>query len=80
MPMFQEDEDNYTVTSLANTAMSYHVNMAINCCTCPAGLKGGHCKHQSAVTRMFGHIDSYHICLAPEIRKLYHEIASGEFL
>lgn len=78
--MFQEDVDNYAVTSSSNSAMSYHVDMAVRCCTCPAGLKGGHCKHQSAVIRMFGHNDTYPLCLSPEMRKVYDQIATGEFL
>lgn len=80
MPMLQEDEDNYTVTSLSNAAMAYHVDMAVSCCTCPAGIMGGHCKHQSAVARMVGHNDSFFFCSSPETRKLYYRIATGEFL
>lgn len=77
--MSQEDEDSYTVTSASNTAVSYHVDMSISCCTCPAGVMGGHCKHQSAVTRTFGHTieDGLLLALAPETRKLCYQIATG---
>ncbi|XP_011609921.2 uncharacterized protein isoform X2 [Takifugu rubripes] len=77
--ILQEDEDSYTVTSASNTAVSYHVDMSISCCTCPAGVMGGHCKHQSAVSRTFGHAieDGLLLGLPPEARKLYYQIATG---
>lgn len=78
MLILQEDEDNYTVTSLSNTAVSYHVDMAVSCCTCPAGTMGGHCKHQSAVARMVRYNDGFFICLSPETQQLFYEIATGE--
>lgn len=80
--LLQEDEDSYTVTSASNTAVSYHVDMSIGCCTCPAGVMGGHCKHQSAVTRTFGHAteDGLSLGLPPEARKLCYQIATGVFV
>lgn len=82
MSLLQEDEDSYTVTSASNTTVSYHVDMSISCCTCPAGVMGGHCKHQSAVTRTFGHAteDGLLLGLPPEARKLYYQIATGVFV
>lgn len=80
MSLFQEDKDNYTVTSASNTAMSYQVDMSISCCTCPAGVMGGLCKHQSAVARIFGHDEGGLLLgLPPETRKLYYQIATGVF-
>lgn len=76
--LLQEDKDNYTVTSASNSAVSYHVNVSIGCCTCPAGVMGRHCKHQSAVTRMFGHIeDGLLLGLPADTRQLYYQIATG---
>lgn len=78
--IFQEDKDNYNVTSLSNTTVSYHVDVSISCCTCPVGIMGGHCKHQSAVARMFGHNNGLFQCFSPETRQLYYQIATGEFM
>lgn len=78
--IFQEDKDNYNVTSLSNTTVSYHVDVSISCCTCPVGIMGGHCKHQSAVARMFGHNSGLFQCFSPETRQLYYQIATGEFM
>ncbi|XP_035516707.1 uncharacterized protein si:dkey-75a21.2 [Morone saxatilis] len=74
----QEDQDNYTVTSSSNAAVSYHVDMAIGCCTCPVGFKGGHCKHQTVVARVFGHNDAFLHGLSLDTQKLYNQIATGE--
>lgn len=76
--LFQGDKDNYTVTSASNTAVSYQVDMSISCCTCPAGVTGGLCKHQSAVARIFGHSEGGLLLgLSPETRKLYYQMATG---
>lgn len=80
MPPLQEDQDNYTVASSSTAEESYHVNTAIGCCTCPAGIHGGHCDHQSAVARMFGPNESFLHGSSPDTRKLYYHIATGEFL
>lgn len=81
MSRLQEDKDNYTVTSASNTAVSYQVDMSISCCTCPAGVMGGLCKHQSAVARIFGHDDGGLLLGLPqETRKLYYQIATGVFV
>lgn len=79
MSLLQEDEDNYTVTSASHSAVSYHVDMSLSCCTCPGGVMGGHCKHQSAVARIFGHSikEGLLLGLPPEARKLYYQIATG---
>lgn len=74
----QEDQDNYTVTNSSNAALSYRVDMSLACCTCPAGILGGHCKHQSAVAKMFGHSDGLPQGLVPDTRKLFYQIATGE--
>lgn len=76
--MLQDDKDNYTVTSASNTAESYQVDMSISCCSCPAGVMGSLCKHQSAVARIFG-LDEGGLLLGllPETRKLYYQIATG---
>ena len=73
-------EDNCTVASSSNAAASYHVDMAIGCCTYPAGIMGGYCKHQSAVARMFGHNDSFLHGLSSDTWKLYYQIATSKFL
>lgn len=75
----QEEEDSYIVESRSNAAPAYHVNVAIGCCTCPTGMMGGHCKHQSAVARTLGQNESVSFCLSPETRKLCYQIATGEF-
>lgn len=81
MSLFQGDKDNYTVTSASNTAVSYQVDMSISCCTCPAGVTGGLCKHQSAVARIFGHSEGGLLLgLPPETRKLYYQMATGVFV
>ncbi|XP_070839700.1 uncharacterized protein [Chaetodon trifascialis] len=74
----QGDQDNYTVASSSNAAVSHHVNMAIGCCTCPAGIMGGHCKHQSAVAMIFGQNVSGLHGLSPDTRELYYQIATGK--
>lgn len=42
---------------------------------------GGHCKHQSAISRIFGHgiKEGLLLGLPPEARKLYYQIATGVF-
>ncbi|XP_073334841.1 uncharacterized protein [Pagrus major] len=74
----QEDQDNYTVASSSIAEESYHVNTVIGCCTCPAGIHGGPCDHQSAVARMFGHSESFLHDSSPDTRKLYYQIATGK--
>lgn len=82
MLLLQDDEDNYTVTSASNAAVSYHVDISLSCCTCAAGVMGGHCKHQSAVARTFGHSlgDGLLLALPPEVRKLCYQVATGVFV
>ncbi|CAG00525.1 unnamed protein product [Tetraodon nigroviridis] len=76
--ILQADKDNYTVTSASNTAVSYQVDMSISCCSCPAGVLGRLCRHQSAVARVFGHDEGgLSLSLPPETRKLYYQIATG---
>ncbi|CAK6963199.1 uncharacterized protein si:dkey-75a21.2 [Scomber scombrus] len=65
-----------TVASSSNAVVSYHVDMPIGCCTRPAGIMDGHCKHQSALARMFGHNDSFLHGLSTDTRKLYNQIAA----
>ncbi|XP_059210130.1 uncharacterized protein si:dkey-75a21.2 [Centropristis striata] len=74
----QEDQDNYTLASLSNAAVSYHVNMALGCCTCSVGLHGRQCKHQSVVAGTFEHKDSFFLWVPPDIRKLFYQIATGK--
>ncbi|KAJ8333580.1 hypothetical protein SKAU_G00415880 [Synaphobranchus kaupii] len=72
----QEDQSNYTVASSSSTGLFYHVNMAIGCCTCPVGISGGPCKHQSVVASKFGQHESFPRISTPATRKLYYEIAT----
>lgn len=81
LSLLQEDKDNYTVTGASSTPVSYQVDMSIGCCTCPAGLMGGLCKHQSAVARVFGHNEGGLLLdLPPEAQRLYYQVATGVFV
>ena len=73
----QVDENHYVVPS-ATSELQYDVDVAIGCCTCSDGLAGALCKHQSAVLNKFGHHESVPHVPTPQMRTLYHEIATGE--
>ncbi|XP_032381678.1 uncharacterized protein si:dkey-75a21.2 [Etheostoma spectabile] len=72
----QVDENQYVVPN-ATSALQYDVDIAIGCCTCSDGITGALCKHQSAVLNKFGHHESVPHVPTPQMRKLYHEIATG---
>ncbi|TDH08226.1 hypothetical protein EPR50_G00095590 [Perca flavescens] len=72
----QVDENHYVVPS-ATSELQYDVDVAIGCCTCSDGLVGALCKHQNAVLNKFGHHESVPHVPTPQMRTLYHEIATG---
>ncbi|XP_029973832.1 uncharacterized protein LOC115407574 isoform X2 [Salarias fasciatus] len=70
----QVDQNHYVVRS---TTSEYDVNMTLGCCTCAVGVAGALCKHQSAVLNKFGPPEIVANVVTPQMRKVYHEIATG---
>lgn len=78
MPMLQED--NYNCGELikcCSVLPCWHAHRLLH--TPSRDYMGGHCKHQSALARIFGHNDSFLHGLSTDTRKLYNQIAAGEF-
>ncbi|XP_051251544.1 uncharacterized protein LOC127361020 [Dicentrarchus labrax] len=55
----------------------YHVNTLASCCTCPVGVTGAPCKHQSAVMQTFNVTEAVPVTTTSLLRRLFHGIASG---
>ncbi|XP_041479165.1 uncharacterized protein LOC121426833 isoform X1 [Lytechinus variegatus] len=73
----KEGDTSFTVPSRSSERL-YHVDITLGTCTCPIGITGGPCKHQSAVMNKFN-IESTNFLptCSPNLRKMYYFIATG---
>ena len=69
----------YHVKSTSQRGVVYAVDMMVGVCTCPQGIDGSPCTHQAAIAIHYGTPSINCIpTLAPQIRRIYAQIALGE--
>ena len=74
-----ENSSSFFVKSRRDPDSEYHVDMTLGICTCPAGMDGSPCSHQSAVALHFRVASLNTIpTLQPECRRQLAYIAVGE--
>lgn len=71
------DEMQYHVLRSSHERVNYFVDMNCNICSCPVGITGKICKHQSAIIKKFN-ITNASNTLSHESRKMLYFIATGK--